>query len=140
MRKALLLSIAAIVLALPALSTRNPKQPAKTDAVFQPDERSVRQWETANAHMRTVSELEVVITSNESMLEQGVRTPGLAQDTVRAQELKNRILSRVADSRETGVYSDLSKWQYTPDTKNIAGGYAWTGPAPQPLVAAIRTR
>ena len=131
MQKALLLSIAAIVLALPALSTKNPKQPAQTEAVLQRGEQSFRQWETANAHMRTLSELEAVITSNQSMLEQGVRTPGLAQDTVRAQELKNRILRRVADSRETGIYSDLSKWKYTPNAKNIADGYAWTGPAPQ---------
>ncbi len=69
------------------------------------------------------------------MLEQGVRTPGLAPDTVRAQELKDRIMRRVADSRETGIYSDLSKWRYTPNAKNIAGGYAWTGPAPQPVAS-----
>jgi hypothetical protein len=131
MQRALLLSLAAIVLALPALSTKISKQAAKAEAVLRPEDQSFRQWETANAHMRTLSELEAVITSNQSMLEQGVRTPGIAQDTVRNQELKNRILKRVADSRETGIYSDLSKWKYTPNTKNIAGGYAWTGPTPQ---------
>jgi len=66
------------------------------------------------------------------MLEQGFQTPGLAQDLAQAQAQKDRILKRVADPGETGIYSDLSKWKYTPNTRNIAGGYAWTGPAPLP--------
>jgi len=65
------------------------------------------------------------------MLEQGFQTPGLAQDLARAQAQKDRILKRVADPLETGIYSDLAKWKYTPNTRDIAGGYAWTGPTPR---------
>jgi hypothetical protein len=133
MQKALLLSIAAIGLALPAVRTKKPTQPVKAEAVSQVEERSFKQWDTANAYMRTLSELEWVITSKQSMLEQGFQTPGLAQDVAQAQAQKNRILRRVADPGETGIYSDLSKWKYTPNTKNIAGGYAWAGPAPKPV-------
>ena len=136
MQKALLLSvIAAIGLALPAVGTKKPKQPVKVEVVAQAEERSFKQWDTANAHMRTLSELESVINSRQSMLEQGFQTPGLAQDMAQAQAQKNRILRRVADPGETGIYSDLSKWKYTPNTKNIAGGYAWAGPAPQPVAS-----
>jgi len=129
MQKALLLSAAALGLVLPAVGTKKPRQPVNAEVVSQTAERSSRQWNTANAHMRTLSELEAVIISRQSMLEQGFQTPGLAQDIAQAQAQRNRILSRVADPRETGIYSDLSKWKYTPDTKNIAGGYAWAGPA-----------
>ena len=132
MQKALLLSVAAIGLALPAVGTKKPKELAKAEVVSQAEERSLKQWDTANAHMRTLSELESVINSEQSMFEQGFQTPGLAQ----AQAQKNRILRRVADPGETGTYSDLSKWKYTPNTKNIAGGYAWAGlPAPQPVAS-----
>jgi len=133
MQKALLLSVAAIGLALPAVGTKKTEQPVKAEVVSQAEERRFQQWDTANAHMRTLSELESVINSRQSMLEQGFHTPGLVQDIAQAQALKNRILRRVADPGETGIYSDLSKWKYTPNTKNIAGGYAWAGPAPQPV-------
>jgi len=129
-QKALLLSLAAVGLVLPAVGTKKPRQPVKAEMVRQPEERTFEQWETANAHMRTLSELESVINSKQSMLEQGFQTPGLAQDIARAQAQKDRILRRVADPAETGIYSDLSKWKYTPNTKNIAAGYAWDGPAP----------
>jgi len=135
MQKALLLSVAAIGLALPVVGTKTPEQSVKAEAVSQAEERSFKQWDTANAYMRTLSELEWVIDSKQSMLEQGFQTPGLAQDMAQAQAIKNRILRRVADPGETGIYSDLSKWKYTPNTKNIAGGYAWTGPAPQPVAS-----
>ncbi len=133
MQKALLLSVAAIGLALPAVGTKKPKQPVKAEVVSPAEERNFKQWDTANAHMRTLSELESVIISKQSMLEQGFRTPGLAQDIAQAQAQKSRILRRVAEPGETGIYGDLSRWKYTPNTKNIAGGYAWTGPAPQPV-------
>ena len=129
MQKVLLLSAAAIGLALPAVGTKRLAQPVSAEAVSQA-ERGLAPWETAQAHMRTLSELESVIISKQSMLEQGFQTPGLAQDIAQAQAQKKRILRRVADPRETSIYSDLSKWQYTPNTKNIADGYAWTGPAP----------
>ena len=130
MQKALLLSLIAIGLALPAVGTKT-RLPVKTAVVSPAEQRSSKQWETANAHMRTLSELEAVIISRQSMLQQGFQTPGLAQDLAQAQTQKNRILERAADPRETGIYSDLSKWQYTPNTRNIAAGYAWTGPAPR---------
>ena len=107
----------------------------KAEAVSQAEERSFKQWDTANAHMRTLSELESVIISKQSMLEQGFQTPGLAQDIAQAPAQKNRILRRVADPGKTGIYSDLSKWKYTPNTKNIAGRYAWADPAPQPVAS-----
>ena len=136
MQKALLLSVAAIGLALPAVGTKKPKELVKTEAVSQAEERSLKQWDTANAHMRILSELQSVINSEQSMLEQGFQTPGLAQEMKQAQAQEDRILRRVADPGETGIYSDLSKWKYTPNTKNIAGGYAWAGlPAPQPVVS-----
>ena len=135
MQKALWLSVAAIGLALPAVRTKTPEQSVKAEVVSQAEERSFKQWDTVNAYMRTLSELEWVIDSKQLMLEQGFQTPGLAQDIAQAQEIKNRILRRVADAGETGIYSDLSKWKYTPNTKNIAGGYAWTGPAPQPVAS-----
>ena len=136
MQKALLLSVAAIGLALPAVGTKKTEQPVKAEVVSQAEERRFQQWDTANAHMRTLSELESLINSRQSMLEQGFHTPGLVQDIAQAQALKNHILRRVADPGETGTYSDLSKWKYTPNTKNIAGGYAWAGlPAPQPVVS-----
>jgi hypothetical protein len=138
MQKALLLSIAAIGLALPAVGTKTANPPGKADVVSQAEEQSLKQWYTADAHMRTVSELESVIISKRSMLEQGFRTPGLMQDIERAQAQKSRILKRVAERVETGIYSDLSKWEYTPNTKNIAGGYAWAGAAPQPVAAGTR--
>jgi hypothetical protein len=128
-QKALLLSVVAIGLALPAIGTKKPEPPVRAE-VPQAEERTFEQWETANAHMRTVSELESVIMCKQSMLEQGFQTPGLEQDMAQAQTQKDRILRRVADPAETGIYSDLSKWKYTPDTKNIAAGYAWEGPAP----------
>ena len=133
MHKALLLSVAAIGLAVAAVGTREPKQPVKAEVVSQAQQRSFKQWDLANAHMRTLSELEWVIASKQSMLEQGFQTPGLAQEIAQAQSRKNRILRSVAAPKETGVYSDLSKWKYTPNTKNIAGGYAWAGPAPRLL-------
>ena|SRR5271157_3385088 len=135
MQKALLLSIAAIGLALPAVGKKKPERPVKAEVVSQAEERGFKQWDTANAHMRTLSELESVINSRQSMLEQGFQTPGLAQDIAQAQAQKNRILRRVADPGETGIYSDLSKWNYTPNTKNIAGGYAWAVPAPKPAAS-----
>jgi hypothetical protein len=135
MQKALLLSVAAIGLALPAIGTKRPKQPVKAEVVSEAEERSLKQWDTANVYMRTLSELEWVITSKQSMLEQGFQTPGLAQDLAQAQAQKSRILKHVADPRETGIYSDLSKWKYTPNTKNIAAGYTWAGPAPQPVAS-----
>ena len=133
MQKALLLSVVAIGLALPAVGTKKPKPPVKAEIVSQAEERCFKQWDTANAHMRTLSELESVIISKQSMLEQGFQTPGLAQDIAEAQAKRNRILRRVADPGETGIYSDLSKWKYTSNTKNIAGGYAWAGPTRNPL-------
>jgi hypothetical protein len=138
MQKALLLSVAAIGLALPAVGTKTANRPEKAEVVSQAEEQSLKQWYTADAHMRTLSELESVIISKQSMLEQGFRTPGLVQDIERAQAQKNRILKRVAEREETGIYSDLSKWKYTPNTKNIAGGYAWAGPAPQAVSAGTR--
>jgi len=133
MRKALLLSVAAIGLALPAVGTKTANPPGKAESLSQAEEQSLKQWRTAAAHMRTLSELESVIISKQSMLEQGFQTPGLVQDIARAQAQRKRILKRVAERGETGIYSDLSKWKYTPNTKNIAGGYAWAGPAPQPV-------
>jgi len=130
MQKALLLSVAAIGLALPAVGTKKPKPPARAEVIRQAEKRTFEQWETANAHMRTLSELESVIISKQSMLEQGFQTPGLAEDIAQAQIEKDRILRRVSDPAETGIYSDLSQWKYTPNTKNIAAGYAWEGPAP----------
>jgi hypothetical protein len=138
MQKVLLLSAAAIGLALPAVGTKKLGQPVRAEAVLQAEERGLAPWETAQAHMRTLSELESVIISKQSMLEQGFQTPGLAQDIAQAQAQKNRILRRVADPRETGIYSDLSRWKYTPNPRNIAGGYAWTGPAPQPSASRAR--
>jgi len=136
MQKALLLSVAAIGLALPAVGTKKPKELPRTEAISQAEQRSLQQWATANAHMRILSELESLINSERSMLEQGFQMPGLAQDMEQAQAHKNRILRRVADPGETGIYSDLSKWKYTPNAKNIAGGYAWAGlPAPQPVAS-----
>jgi len=135
MQKILLLSVAAIGLVLPAVGTKKSNQPAKAEVVSQAEERSFTQWDTANAHMRTLSELESVISSKQSMLEQGFQTPGLAQDIAQARTQRNRILRRVADPRETGIYSDLSRWKYTPNTKNIAGGYTWKGPTPQFIAA-----
>jgi len=132
LQKSLLLSVAAIGLALPAVGTKRPKVPVEARVVAQAEPRTSRQWDTASAHMRTLSELEAVIISRQSMLEQGFQTPGLAQDLAQAQAQKDRILKRVADPGETGIYSDLSKWRYTPNTRNIAGGWAWTGPAPLP--------
>jgi len=138
MRKALLLSVAAIWLALPAVGTKTANPPGKAESLSQAEEQSLKQWCTAAAHMRTLSELESVIISKQSMLEQGFQTPGLVQDIARAQAQRNRILKRVAEREETGIYSDLSKWKYTPNTKNIAGGYAWAGPAPPPVAAGTR--
>ena len=135
MQKVLLLSVAAIGLVLPAVGTRKSSQPAKAEVVLQPEERNFKQWDTANAHMRTLSELESVISFKQSMFEQGFQTPGLAQDIAQAQAQRNRILRRVADPRETGIYSNLSKWKYTPNTKNIASGYTWEGPTPQSVAS-----
>lgn len=137
MQKALLLSVAAIGLALPAVRTKKSKPPVRAEVVRQAEKRTFEQWETANAHMRTISELESVIVSKQSMLEQGFQTPGLAQSIAQAQIQKERILRRVADPAETGIYSDLSQWKYTPNTKNIAAGYAWDGPAPSFATAAL---
>jgi hypothetical protein len=135
MQKTLLLAIAAIGLALPTVGARKPKQPVEAEVGSQAEERSFKQWDTANTYMRTLSELEWVIDSKQSMLEQGFQMPALAQDMAQAQAQKNRILRRVADPVETGIYSDLSKWKYTTNTKNIAGGYAWVGPAPQAVAS-----
>jgi len=135
MQKVLLLSVAAIGLVLPAVGTKKFNQPAKAEVVSQAEERSLQQWDTANAHMRTLSELEFVISSKQSMLEQGFQTPGLAHDIAQAQTQRNRILRRVADPRETGIFSDLSRWKYTPYTNNIASGYTWDGPRPQSVAS-----
>ena len=75
MQKALLLSVAAIGLALPAVRTKTPEQSVKAEVVSQAEERNFKQWDTANAYMRTLSELEWVIDSKQLMLEQGFQTP-----------------------------------------------------------------